>query len=58
MSQAVDMVFEMNANGDFGVDVPNYTDDNVSLKGVKIIHNYTRIVNKTVWGKNHEDNGL
>lgn len=49
--QAVDMAVEMNANNDLGVDVPNYTDENVSIKVVKIIQSYTGIVNKMVWRK-------
>ena len=49
--QAVDMAVGMNAAGDFGVDVPNYVDENVSTKVVKIIQSYTGIVNKMVWRK-------
>lgn len=49
--QAVDMAVEMNANGDLGVGVPNYVDENVSVKVVKIIQSYTGIVNKMVWRK-------
>ncbi len=49
--QAVDMAVGMNAAGDFGVDVPNYVDENVSTKVVKIIQGYTGIVNKMVWRK-------
>lgn len=49
--QAVDMAVEMNANNDFGVDVPNYIDENVSVKVIKIIQSYTGIVNKMVWRK-------
>jgi UDP-N-acetyl-L-fucosamine synthase len=49
--QAVDMAVEMNANSDFGIDVPNYVDENVSTKLVKIIQSYTGIVNKMVWRK-------
>jgi len=49
--QAVDMAVAMNANNDFGVDVPNYTDENVSTKVVKIIQSYTGIVNRMVWRK-------
>lgn len=49
--QAVDMAVKMNAEGDFGVDVPNYTDENVSTKVVKIIQSYTGIVDKMVWRK-------
>lgn len=49
--QAVDMAVAMNAAGDFGVPVPDYTDENVSTKVVKIIQGYTGIVNKMVWRK-------
>lgn len=49
--QAVDMAVEMNANNDLGVDVPNYIDENVSVKVVKNIQSYTGIVNKMVWRK-------
>jgi UDP-N-acetyl-L-fucosamine synthase len=49
--QAVDMAVDMNANNDLGVDVPNYTDENVSVKVVKIIQSYTGIVNRVVWRK-------
>lgn len=49
--QAVDMAVKMNAEGDFGMDVPNYTDENVSTKVAKIIQSYTGIVNKVVWRK-------
>ncbi len=49
--QAVDTAVEMNRNGDEGIPVPNYTDENVSSKVVKIIQSYTGIVNKMVWRK-------
>ncbi len=49
--QAVDMAVRMQANGDLGLDVPNYVDENVSTKVVKIIQSYTGIVNKMVWRK-------
>lgn len=49
--QAVDMAVEMNKNNDLGIDVPNYVDENVSVKIVKIIQSYTGIVNKMVWRK-------
>ena len=49
--QAVDMAIEMNAQGDIGEDVPNYVDENVSTKVVKLIQSYTGIVNKMVWRK-------
>ena len=49
--QAVDTAVEMNKNGDFGIPVPDYTDENVSTKVVKIIQSYTGVVNKMVWRK-------
>lgn len=49
--QAVDTAVEMNNNGDVGIPVPNYTDENVSTKVVKLIQSYTGVVNKMVWRK-------
>lgn len=49
--QAVDTAIEMNNNGDFGIPVPDYVEENVSTKVVKIIQSYTGIVNKLVWRK-------
>lgn len=49
--QAVDTAVEMVKNGDNGMPVPNYTDENVSTKVVKIIQSYTGIINKMVWRK-------
>lgn len=49
--QAVDVAVEMNKNGDLGLPVPNYVDENVSVKVVKLIQSYTGIVNKMVWRK-------
>lgn len=49
--QAVDVAVEMNQNGDLGIPVPDYTDENVSDKVVKIIQSYTGVVNKMVWRK-------
>ncbi len=49
--QAVDVAVEMNKNGDLGLPVPNYTDENVSVKVVKLIQSYTGVVNKMVWRK-------
>jgi UDP-N-acetylglucosamine 2-epimerase len=49
--QAVDTAVEMNKNGDLGIPVPNYTDENVSTKVVKLIQSYTGVVNKMVWKK-------
>lgn len=49
--QAVTTAVEMNKNGDYGIPVPNYVEENVSTKVVKIIQSYTNIVNKMVWRK-------
>ncbi|MEA4964561.1 MAG: UDP-N-acetylglucosamine 2-epimerase (non-hydrolyzing) [Oscillospiraceae bacterium] len=49
--QAVDMAVAMNRSGDFGIPVPDYSDENVSNKVVKIIQSYTSIVDKMVWRK-------
>ena len=50
--QAVETAVEMNKNGDYGIPVPDYVDENVSSKVVKIIQSYTGVVNKMVWRKN------
>ena len=50
--QAVDTAVTMNQNGDYGIPVPDYVEENVSTKVVKIIQSYTGIVNKMVWRKN------
>ena len=49
--QSVDLAVEMVQNGDLGIPVPTYTDENVSDKVVKIIQSYTGVVNKMVWRK-------
>ncbi|MBE6567135.1 MAG: UDP-N-acetylglucosamine 2-epimerase (non-hydrolyzing) [Ruminococcaceae bacterium] len=49
--QAVDTAVSMNAEGDHGIPVPNYVEENVSTKVVKIIQSYTGVVNKMVWRK-------
>ena len=49
--QAVDTAITMNQNGDFGIPVPDYVEENVSTKVVKIIQSYTGVVNKMVWRK-------
>ena len=49
--QAVDVAVEMNNEGDHGLPVPNYVDENVSTKIVKLIQSYTGVVNKMVWRK-------
>ena len=50
--QAVDVAVEMVRNKDYGTPVPNYVDENVSTKVVKLIQSYTGVVNKMVWRKN------
>ena len=50
--QAVETAVEMNRCGDHGIPVPDYVEENVSTKVVKIIQSYTGIVNKMVWRKN------
>ena len=49
--QAVDTAVSMNENGDLGLPVPDYVEENVSDKVVKLIQSYTGIVNKMVWRK-------
>ena len=49
--QAVDTAVTMNQNGDYGTPVPDYVEENVSTKVVKIIQSYTGIVNRMVWRK-------
>ena len=49
--QAVDTAVSMNNAGDHGIPVPDYVDENVSTKVVKIIQSYTGVVNKMVWRK-------
>lgn len=49
--QAVETAVEMVKNGDNGLVVPNYIDENVSTKVVKLIQSYTGIVDKVVWRK-------
>ena len=49
--QAVDVAVEMNNNKDLGIPVPDYVDENVSDKVVKIIQSYVGVVNKMVWRK-------
>lgn len=49
--QAVELSVSMFRNGDSGVKVPDYSDENVSSKVIKLIQSYTEIVNKTVWRK-------
>ena len=49
--QAVKTAVDMNDCGDYGIPVPNYVEENVSTKVVKIIQSYTGVVNKMVWRK-------
>lgn len=49
--QGVDTAVQMVKNGDNGLDVPNYVDENVSTKVVKLIQSYVGVVNKMVWRK-------
>ena len=49
--QAVETAVKMQDNQDLGVPVPDYTDENVSTKVVKIIQSYTDVVNRMVWRK-------
>ena len=49
--QAVDTAVTMNRSGDYGIPVPDYIEENVSTKVVKIIQSYTGVVNKMVWRK-------
>ncbi|MDD6401207.1 MAG: UDP-N-acetylglucosamine 2-epimerase (non-hydrolyzing) [Lachnospiraceae bacterium] len=49
--QAVDLAVEMNKNGNLGIPVPDYIDENVSDKVVKIVQSHVGVVNKMVWRK-------
>ena len=49
--QSVETAVEMNKNGDYGIPVPDYIEENVSTKVVKIIQSYVGVVNKMVWRK-------
>ena len=51
LQQAVETAVAMNQNGDLGIPVPDYVEENVSDKVVKIIQSYTGVVNKMVWRK-------
>ena len=51
LTQAVDTAVLLNKNGQYGIPVPDYTDENVSTKVVGIIQSYVGIVNKMVWRK-------
>jgi len=49
--QAVDTAVAMQQSGDYGIPVPDYTDENVSDKVIRLIQSYTGVVNKMVWRK-------
>ena len=49
--QAIEIAVTMNQKGEYGIPVPDYVDENVSTKVVKLIQSYTSIVNKMVWRK-------
>ena len=49
--QAVDTAVQMNLNGDYGIPVPDYVEENVSTKVIKLIQSYTGVVDKMVWRK-------
>ena len=49
--QAVDTAVQMNLDGNHGIPVPDYVEENVSTKVVKLIQSYTGVVNKMVWRK-------
>lgn len=49
--QAVETAVDMNKNGDYGIPVPTYVEENVSTKVVKLIQSYTGVVDKIVWRK-------
>ena len=49
--QAVDLAVSLNADGNYGIPVPDYVEENVSTKVVKIIQSYVGVVNKMVWRK-------
>ena len=49
--QAVETAVQMNLEGEHGIPVPDYVEENVSTKVVKIIQSYTGVVNKMVWRK-------
>ena len=49
--QSVALTVEMVRNGDLGAPVPDYVDENVSDKVVRIVQSYVGVVNKMVWRK-------
>lgn len=52
--QSVDMSIEMFKNNELNVEVPNYSDKNVSIKVIKLIQSYVDIINRKVWNKTNE----
>ncbi|MDR3156997.1 MAG: UDP-N-acetylglucosamine 2-epimerase (non-hydrolyzing) [Lactobacillales bacterium] len=50
--QSVEMAIKMNEEQEFGVNVPDYVDENVGIKVVKVIQSYTGILDRVVWRKN------
>ena len=51
VEQAVELAVSMHDNGEKAIEAADYADDNVSVKVIKIIQSYTKIVNQTVWLK-------
>ena len=49
--QSVKLAVDMFRNKDFGAVVPDYYDENVSVKVIKLIQSYTGVINKKIWGK-------
>ena len=55
--QAVETAVAMNADGAYAAAVPDYTDENVSTKVVKLIQSYTGVVDRMVWRSEQKDHG-
>ena len=51
--QAVDIAVQMNLEGNYGIPVPDYVEENVSSKVVKIIQSYTGVIDRIVWRKSY-----
>ena len=49
--QAVELAIDLQVSNEYGNPIPDYTDENVSTKVVKIIQSYTEVINKFVWRK-------
>lgn len=54
--QAVDTAVQMNLDGELGIPVPDYIEENVSTKVVKLIQSYTGVVDKFIWRKTGDRN--